>query len=126
VHWAGVTALLGALLVVLSWAAAECHRYFRGRHVIGGKQLAWRMIVALLMAVVVAMILWGSFYRWPSAASELLYWSGCLILMLVVMLVTVKDWRTILRDQHLRRAQLYQRMQDELGSPRPGEAKKDQ
>ncbi len=125
-HWAGVMALLGALLVVLSWAAVECHRYFRGRHVIGGKQLAWRMVVALLLAAVVAMILWGSFYRWKSASSELLYWSGCLLLMLVVMLLTIKDWRTIIREQHLRRAQLYQQMQEELGSLKPEQAKKDE
>jgi small-conductance mechanosensitive channel len=126
VHWAGVTVLLGALLVVLSWAAVECHRYFRGWHVIGAKQLAWRVIVAVLMAAVVAMILWGSFYRWKSATSEFLYWSGCLLLMLVVMLITIKDWRAILREQHLRRAQLYQRMQDELGSLKPEQAKKDE
>jgi uncharacterized membrane protein YjgN (DUF898 family) len=116
VHWGAVTALLGALLVVLSWAAVECHRYFRGRHVIGGKQLAWRMTIAVLIAVVVAMIMWGSFYRWTSAAHELLYWSVCLALMVLVILLTMKDWRMVLKEQHLRRAQLYQKMQDELGS----------
>jgi hypothetical protein len=125
VHWPAVTALLGALLVIFSWVAVECHRYFRGRHLISGGQLAGRVIVAMLIAGVVAMILWGSFYRWRNPAHELLFWSGCLVLMLLVMLLTLRDWRLLLREQHLRRAQLYQRMQEELGSLKSDDSRKD-
>jgi hypothetical protein len=113
VHWGAVVPLLGALAVVVGWAVVECLRYFRGRHLIGGRQLAWRMVVAGLIVAVVMMIVWGSFHRWGDPATELLYWSGCLALMLLVMLLTIKDWRMILREQHLRRAQLYQRMDEE-------------
>ena len=115
-RWVRVTGLLAALVVVVSWLGVEWYRFWRGRGVIGGRQLALRTVMATLIAAVVAMIFWGSWHPWQDPAKALVYLAACLALLLLIIILTLRDWRMIIREQHLRRAQLYRRMDEELSS----------
>jgi len=116
VHWVTAAGLLGALVVVISWLGVEWYRFWRGRGVISGRQLALRTTLATLIAAVVGMIFWGSYHPWQDPVAALTYWSGCLALLVLTILLALRDWRMLLREQHLRRAQLYRRMDEELDS----------
>ncbi len=115
-HWVTAAGLLGALVVVVSWLGVEWYRFWRGRGFISGRQLALRTVLATLIAAVVGMIFWGSYHPWKDPVAALAYWSGCLALLVLTILLTLRDWRMLIREQHLRRAQLYRRMDEELDS----------
>ena len=124
--WWSLTGLLLAALAVLVWLAVEIHRYFRGRTVISGKQLVLRAVAAVLLMVVVALMVWGAYYPWKAedALKQLGFWTLCLALTFLVIILTLRDWRLLIRERHLRRAELYRRMDEELGTPREPGAKK--
>ena len=125
--WWKLTGLLLAVLAVLLWLAVEVHRFFRGRSVISGVHLALRGLVAVLLMTVVGMMIWGAYYPWTKeqAWHQLGYWTVCLALVFVVMLLTMRDWRMVVRERHLKRAELYRKMDEELGTPREPAAKKE-
>jgi hypothetical protein len=125
VGWLGATILSAAALAVVVWLGVEIHRYFRGRSVISGKQLILRSVVAALVMGLVAMMLWGAFYPWRSdqALTQLTYWSAALALALVVVILAMRDWRILLREKHLRQADLYRQLDEEIGAQ--SKAKKD-
>jgi cell division protein FtsW (lipid II flippase) len=125
--WWSLTALLLATLSVLVWLAVEIHRYFTGRAVIGGKQLVLRSVVAALLMVVVAMMVWGAYRPWKAEEAwwQLGYWTLALVLVFVIVVLTFRDWRMLIRERHLRRAELYRKMDEELGTPRQPGPKKD-
>lgn len=110
-------ALLLATVAVLAWLAVEIHRYFRGRSVIGARQLILRAVVAVLLVVVVAMMVWGAYYPWrpEQAWAQLGYWTVALALVFAIVALTFRDWRMVVRERHLRRAELYRQMDEELG-----------
>jgi len=119
-------ALLLATLAVLAWLAVEIHRYFRGRSVVGAKQLVLRAVVAALLMAVVSMMVWGAYYPWTFEQrwQQLGFWTLALVLVFVIVVLTFRDWRMLIRERHLRRADLYRKMDDELGPPRaPGRGK---
>ncbi|MBM3501092.1 MAG: hypothetical protein FJX74_20770 [Armatimonadetes bacterium] len=117
--WWNLTGLLLAALAVLVWLAVEVHRYFRGRSVLSGKQLLLRGIVALLLTGVVSMIIWGAYYPWAAEQQwqQLGFWTLALVLVFVIVVLTFRDWRMLIRERHLRRAELYRQMDAELGPP---------
>ena len=123
--WLGATILSAAALAVVVWLGVEIHRYFRGRSVISGKQLILRSVVAALVMGLVAMMLWGAFYPWRSdqALTQLTYWSAALALALVVVILAMRDWRILLREKHLRQADLYRQLDEEIVAQ--SKAKKD-
>jgi hypothetical protein len=116
VHWVTVTGLLAAVVVVVSWLGVEWYRFWRGRGLISGRQLALRTLMAALIAAVVGMIFWGSYHPWQDPVLALAYWAVCLALLVLIVILTLRDWRMLIREQHLRRAQLYRRMDEELSS----------
>jgi len=119
VPWWGLTSLLLATLAVLVWLAVEIHRYFRGRAVIGAKQLVLRGVVAALLMTVVSMMVWGAYRPWKAEEAwlQLGYWTLALVLVFVIVVLTFRDWRMLIRERHLRRADLYRKMDEELGVP---------
>lgn len=125
VNWPTAAGLLTALVGVVSWLGVEWYRYWRGRGFITARHLALRTVMATLIAVVVGMIFWGSYHAWRSPMGASVYWAICLALLIVTILLTFRDWRMILREQHLRRAQLYRRMDEELNSLTGREREKD-
>ncbi|MGQ9730602.1 MAG: hypothetical protein ACUVX8_04940 [Candidatus Zipacnadales bacterium] len=126
--WWQLTGLLLAVLAVLVWFVVELHRYFRGRSAIRGKQLLLRGVVAVLLMIVAAMMIYGAYYPWESkdALKQLGYWTIPLLLMCVVFLLIIRDWRMLIRERHLQRAELYRQMDRELGTPREPTPKRDQ
>jgi hypothetical protein len=115
--------LLLATLAVLVWLTVEIHRYFRGRAVIGARQLVLRGVVAALLMIVVSMMIWGAYHPWKAEEAwlQLGYWTLALVLVFVIVVLTFRDWRMLIRERHLRRADLYRKMDEELGRPeRPG------
>ena len=120
-HWATVVFLMAAAVSVMSWLAVEIYRFARGRSVISGGHLALRAVNAALVLGVVIMIMYGAYYPWPGgrdgAARELLYWSTCLAVVVLVILLTWRDWKMLLKLRHLQSADLYRRMDEELHRP---------
>jgi hypothetical protein len=125
VHWVTVTGLLAAVVAVVSWLGVEWYRFWRGRGFISSRQLALRTVMATLIGAVVGMIFWGSYHSWQDPLAALTYWSACLALLIAIILLTLRDWRMLMREQHLRRAQLYRRMDEELNSLTQREREKD-
>jgi hypothetical protein len=125
VPWWSLTGLLLATLAVLVWLAVEIHRYFRGRSVLSGKQLLLRGIVALMLMGVVTMMVWGAYYPWkPEQQWEQLgFWTLTLVLVLVIVILTFRDWRMLVRERHLRRAELFRKIDEELAPPARQEPK---
>ena len=125
--WQGLIGLLLATLAVLVWLAVEIHRYFRGRSVIGGRQLVLRGVVAAMLMVVVAMMVWGAYYPWTSEQQwkQLGFWTLTLVLVFAIVVLTFRDWRMLIRERHLRRAELYRKMDEEFTPPAKREPKRD-
>jgi len=116
VDWPSLTGLLLAVLAVLVWFVVEVHRYFRGRSVLGARQLVLRGVVALLLMGVAGMLIWGAYYPWTFEQrwQQLGFWTATLVLVFVIVVLAFRDWRMLIRERHLRRAELYRQMDEEF------------
>jgi len=121
VHWLSVVLLMAAAIAVWSWLAVEVYRSARGKSLISGKHLALRGVIAALVLVVVLMIMYGQNNPWPEGRDgtrqELAYWAGCLAVVMLIIILTLRDWRMILREKHLKQADIYRRIDSEIDPP---------
>ena len=103
-----VAVMIGAVLQVAQWR--------RGRHIISRGQLISRLVTAVLLLLVIAMIFLGVAYPWPEtrtgALAELGLWACLMVLLVAVMVLAMNDLRQVDRQRHIRQAEIYRAIQD--------------
>lgn len=110
-YTAGVLLLVAACAVVIG-AVLQVLQYRRGRHIISRAQLVWRLITAVLLVTIIALIFVGAVYPWPGPLAELTFWSVLIVLGIIVIFLAMHDLRLVERQRHIRQAELYRAMQD--------------
>ena len=120
-HWPVIVFLGAAVIAVWSWFAVEVYRFSRGKSFITGKQLGLRGAIAVLVLVVAGAIIWVRLKQWDDTLNELTAWAGCLAIILVIIILTMRDWRLVLREKHLKQADLYRRLDSEMQDPADAE-----
>jgi hypothetical protein len=118
---AGVILLVAAVAIIIG-AAAQVLLFRRGQQLITRGQLIMRLVTAGLLVFIIGMIFLGVLYPWPSALSELGFWSALTCLAVVVIYLAANDLRQVERLKHLRQADLYRSLQPGA-KPRPPEEK---
>lgn len=108
---AGVLLLIAACAIVIG-AVLQVLQYRRGRHIITRVQLVWRLTTAVLLVIIIALIFLGVVYPWPDPVAELIFWSGLVLLGIIVIFLAMYDLRLVQRQRHIRQAELYRAMQD--------------
>ncbi|HJN16433.1 MAG TPA: hypothetical protein QGH10_13100 [Armatimonadota bacterium] len=123
-HWLSVVFLMAAAVAVWSWFAVEVYRFSRGKSLISGKHLALRGVIAALVLIVVLMIMWGGYRPWDKDDAKLLltYGAACLAVGISILILALHDWRMVMREKHLKQADLYRRLDSEIDPP-TGESK---
>ena len=121
--------MMVAAVSVLSWLAVEVYRFARGKSFISGGHLALRAVNAALVLGVVTMIMYGGYRTWPGgrdgAVKELVYWSACLAVVVVILLLTMRDWRWLMKARHLKAADLYRKLDEQFGDTSGADARED-
>lgn len=89
--------LLGALVAVGTVLALETVRKRRLSSLVSGSQFWIRVAAAIVLMVEIAMILAGT-YLLPGTDPllQILYWTGCLILAFLLIVLTILDVRGVL------------------------------
>lgn len=107
----GVGLAILAVVIVIT-ALVQVSQYRRGQQVISGRQLALRMLMALLLLSIIGFSFWGVvyFHGQPLPLYEILFWLMVLLLAVMVIVLAITDLRQVRRAQHRARAELYQRM----------------
>ena len=108
---AGVLLLIAACAIVIG-AVLQVLQYRRGEHIITHAQLVWRLITAVLLVTIIALIFFGALYRWPGPLAEMAFWSALVVLGIIVIFLAMHDLRLVERRRHIRQAELYRAMQD--------------
>ncbi|MFP4249863.1 MAG: hypothetical protein ACLFU7_09415 [Armatimonadota bacterium] len=104
-------AILGLLaLVLLVRLVLEWRRYVTGRHVIGRRQMTLRIVSAVDLVVLLALVLTGAGVNFPTATSAFVYWAACLVLALAAMIMAIADLRMLKRTHGERRAESYRKL----------------
>ena len=103
---AGVFLLIVAMAIITG-AMLQLSQYHRGHLLITKRQLILRLITAGLLLFIIGMIFFGVLYNWPSALSELGFWSILMLLAIVVIFLAFNDLRLVERERHLKQAELY-------------------
>ena len=120
-QYSGSSYILGILLLVAACAVAiaavlQTSEYRRGRSIISRGQLVLRLVTAVLLLLIIAMIFAGAIYPWPDTpvgkVSELGFWSLLIILAIVVVFLAMADLRQLEREKHLRQAAVYRAIQE--------------
>lgn len=104
----GALALLA--IILLARLALEWRRYASGRHVISRRQMTLRFASAVDLVLLLALIVFGTQIRFPTAEAAFTYWAGCVALATVAMAMAVMDLRLLRRTSARRRAESYQRL----------------
>lgn len=104
-------ALLGLLaLVLLVRLVLEWRRYAAGGHVIGRRQMTLRVVSAVDLLVLLALVLTGARLEFPSAEAAAVYWGICLALALAAMVMAIADLKMLRRTRGRRRAESYRKL----------------
>ncbi|MFO8078941.1 MAG: hypothetical protein R6V07_01425 [Armatimonadota bacterium] len=104
-------AILGLLaLALLVRLFLEWRRYVTGRHVIGRRQMTLRVVSALDLVVLLALVLTGARLDFPTATSAFVYWAVCLVLALAAMIMAIADLGMLRRTHEERRAESYRKL----------------
>ncbi|MFQ6132702.1 MAG: hypothetical protein ACE5R4_11740 [Armatimonadota bacterium] len=101
--------LMVSFVAILTWMAVEVNAWRRGRQILSPRQLRIRVINGSLLLAVLALIFAGRFLvEWRSALSEILYWLGIMVMVLVIALVAIIDWRAVLKVREEKSRQIYE------------------
>ncbi len=104
-------AVLGLLaLVLLVRLVLEWRRYATGEHVIGRRQMTLRVVSAVDLLVLLALVIVGATLDFSSAGSAFLYWAACLLLALAAMIMAIVDVKMLRKTHGERRAERYRRL----------------
>jgi signal transduction histidine kinase len=106
--FAGVLGLLA--LVLLVRLVLEWRRYATGGHVIGRRQMTLRVVSAVDLVVLLALVLTGAGIDFPTATSVFVYGAVCLVLALAAMIMAIVDLRMLRTTHGERRAESYRRL----------------
>lgn len=111
-----VVFLLIAAVAICVGTVVQVRQYRRGDNIISRGQFIGRLVMSLLLLSIIGLIFFGSAYRWPDALTELIFWSGLMVLGFVVVFLALHDFRLIDRERHVRQAEIYrsiQKLQDD-------------
>lgn len=104
-------AVLGLLaLALLVRLVLEWRRYATGGHVIGRRQMTLRVVSAVDLLVLLALVLTGARIHFPSAEAAAIYWGICLVLALAAMVMAITDLKMLRQTRGRRRAESYRKL----------------
>jgi len=112
---AGVLLLVAAVAVCVG-AAVQVLQYRRGSQIISRAQLAGRLAMAVILVAIIGFIFFGVLHDWTDPLTELLFWTGLMLLGFLVVFLALHDFRLLDKERHLRQAEIYraiQRLQDQ-------------
>jgi hypothetical protein len=106
-------AILGLLaLVLLVRLAFEWRRYASGGHVITRRQMTLRVVSAVDLLLLLALVLAGVRLDFATAEAAFAWWTVCLILALAAMIMAVVDLRMLRTTHGRRRAESYRKLSE--------------
>jgi len=104
-------AALGVLgVALLARLVVEWRRYAEGTHLITRRQMALRIASAIDLVVLLGLVGLGARLRFTTAEGAAIYWSICLVLAFVAVLLAIWDLRLLRRAAGHRRAESLRRL----------------
>jgi len=101
--------LMGSFVAIVTWMAVEVNAWRRGRQLLSRHQLTIRLVNGFLLLVVLGLIFAGRFLiRWPRTLSEIFYWLGIMVMVAIIAVVALHDWRAVLKVREEKQEQIYQ------------------
>ena len=107
-----VATFLGiAFMAILTMMAVQLNWWRRGYHVISRGQLAARLIyTGVILSVIVMMFVGRFLLQWESARTEIIYWLGLVLIVILVAVVVTGDLRNILKIREEKQLQMYREL----------------
>lgn len=89
--------LLIGFFVILTVVGLELARHSRFATLVDTRQFRMRISMAVLFLILITMILAGTYVlEGVHALLQLLYWTGCLILSIVILVIAALDVRDVM------------------------------
>ena len=97
---AGVLLLVAAVAVCIG-AAVQVLQYRRGSQIISRAQLFGRLAMAVILVAIIGFIFFGVLYDWTDPLTELMFWTGLMLLGFLVVFLALHDFRLLDKERHL-------------------------
>ncbi len=101
--------LMISFFAVATWLVVEIRWWQKGQHVISRHQFVVRLINGLVVLAVLSLVFVGRFLvNWDAPVSEVVYWAGILVMVALIMLLAIYDWRSVLEIREQKQKELYE------------------